>query len=144
MEVTKAENVVDPEADGYGFKADTIEELEEKAGIPSGELVRTIDRWNTAVDAGEDDQFWRPADTFVRIDTPPFYAVRCCPEVLNTDGGPRRDEKARILDIDGEPIPGLFSAGEFGSVWCDKYQGAGNISECLAFGRIAARSALAR
>ena len=64
--------------------------------------------------------------------------------MLNTDGGPRRDEKARILDIDGEPIPGLFSAGEFGSVWCDKYQGAGNISECLAFGRIAARSALAR
>ena len=66
--------------------------------------------------------------------------MKCLPEVLNTDGGPRRNEKAQILDLDGNPIPRLYSAGEFGSVWCDKYQGAGNISECLAFGRIAARS----
>ena len=142
MEVTEAEHAVDPEADGYGFKADTIEELAEKAGLPPEELAKTVARWNASVEAGEDDQFYRPADTFVAIDTPPFYAVRCCPEVLNTDGGPRRDECARIIDVDGEPIPGLYSAGEFGSVWCDKYQGAGNISECLAFGRIAARSAL--
>lgn len=144
MEVTEAEYVVDPEADGYGYKADTLEELAQKAGLPEGEFLATIERWNAAVANGVDEQFYRPADTFIAIDTPPFYAVRCCPELLNTDGGPRRDECARILDIDGQPIPGLYSAGEFGSVWCDKYQGAGNISECLAFGRIAARQALGR
>lgn len=142
MEVTEAEYEVDPEADGYGYKADTLEELAEKAGLPVEEFVKTIECWNAAVDAGEDEQFHRPSDTLVRIDTPPFYAVRCCPEVLNTDGGPRRNEHAQIVDVEGNPIPGLYSAGEFGSVWCDKYQGAGNLSECLAFGRIAARSAL--
>ena len=142
MEVTEAEYVVDPEADGFGYKADTLEELAEKAGLPVEEFVKSINRWNAAVEAGEDEQFYRPADTFISINTPPFYAVKCCPEVLNTDGGPRRDEHARIIDVDGNPIPHLYSAGEFGSIWCDKYQGAGNISECLAFGRIAARSVL--
>ena len=64
------------------------------------------------------------------------------PEILNTDGGPRRGVNAEILDIDGEPIPHLYSAGEFGSVWTNKYEGCGNIVECYVFGRIAARSAL--
>lgn len=142
-EVTEAEFTVDPAADGYGYSSDTIEGLAEQMGVPVEEFVGTVERWNTAVANGDDEQFHRPTDTLIPIDTPPFYAVKCCPEVLNTDGGPRRDEFARILDIDGDPIPGLFSAGEFGSVWCDKYQGAGNIGECLAFGRIAARSAMA-
>ena len=141
-QVTESEFDVDPVADGFGYSADTIEELAEQMGVPVEELVNTIDRWNAAVAAGDDEQFHRPADTLIPIDTPPFYAVKCCPEVLNTDGGPRRNEKAQIIDIDGNPIPGLYSAGEFGSLWCDKYQGAGNIGECLAFGRIAARNVM--
>ena len=37
----------------------------------------------------------------------------------------------------------LYSAGELGSIYSYLYQGTGNIGECLAFGRIAARSAVA-
>lgn len=139
-QTTQNEFEVDPVADGYGYAADSIEELASLMGVPVEELTNTIAVWNDACAAGDDAQFHRPADTLVPIDEPPFYAVKCLPEVLNTDGGPRRNEKAQILDLDGNPIPRLYSAGEFGSVWCDKYQGAGNISECLAFGRIAARS----
>ena len=65
-------------------------------------------------------------------------------EVVNTDGGPRRNEKAQILDVDGEPIPNLYSSGEFGSIWAAKYQGSGNITECMVFGRIAARELIAK
>ena len=75
--------------------------------------------------------------------TPPFYAQLCCPSFLNTDGGPVRSAQGEILDPDGKPIPGLYSAGEFGSVWSGVYQGGGNIAECLIFGRISARSAIA-
>ena len=141
-QVTESEYDVDPVADGYGYVADTFEELAEQMGVPVEEFVKTMAVWNEGVAKGEDDRFHRPADTLVPIDTPPFYAVKCVPEILNTDGGPRRDEKGRILDYDGNPIPHLCSAGEFGSIWCDKYQGAGNISECLAFGRIAVRTLL--
>ena len=59
----------------------------------------------------------------------------------NTQGGPRRDKEARVLDPDGNPIPRLFAAGEFGSIWGFRYQTSMNVSECLVFGRIAGRNA---
>lgn len=42
------------------------------------------------------------------------------------------------------PIENLYSAGEFGSIWGNMYQGTGNIGECVVFGRIAARNAMAK
>ena len=132
----------DPVADGYGYKADTLEELAEQMGVPADELTATVEQWNECVANGKDPYYFRPDHTLTAIQTAPFYAVKCEPELLNTDGGPRRNEKAQILDIDGEPIEGLYGAGEFGSVWCHDYQGGGNLGECLAWGRLAAREAL--
>jgi succinate dehydrogenase/fumarate reductase flavoprotein subunit len=74
---------------------------------------------------------------------PPFYGIAVWPALFNTQGGPRRDEKARVLDVEGKPIPRLFSAGELGSIWAALYPGAGNVTEALVFGRIAGRSAAA-
>ena len=53
-----------------------------------------------------------------------------------------RTARGEILDLDGNVIPGLYSAGEFGSVWCDMYQGGGNLSECVNFARICVDSIL--
>ena len=86
--------------------------------------------------------FHRPANKLKSIEEGPFYALFCAPTMLNTDGGPRRSAKGEILDLDGQPIPHLYSAGEFGSVWSNMYQGAGNLGECLAFGRISVRNCL--
>lgn len=133
----------DPVADGFCLCADTIEELAELIEVPVDELVLTVGTWNGFCEGGKDLAFYRPAESLTPIKTGPFYAMRCSPAILNTDGGPRRDACARILDPFGEPIPGLYSAGEFGSVWGHLYQGSGNVGECLAFGRIAARSAMA-
>ena len=132
----------DPVADGYGYSADTIEELAEKIGVPAEELTATVEQWNQCVADGHDPYYFRPDHTLTAIETAPFYAVKCEPELLNTDGGPRRNERAEILDLDGNVIEGLYSAGEFGSVWCHDYQGGGNLGECVAWGRLAARSAL--
>ena len=63
--------------------------------------------------------------------------------MVNTTGGPKRDASARIVHTDGTPVERLFSAGELGSVWAWYYQGAGNVSECMVFGRIAGRNAAA-
>ena len=63
--------------------------------------------------------------------------------MLNTQGGPRRNEKGQIVRPDGQPIPRLYSAGELGSIYSYLYQGTGNIGECLAFGRISGRNAVA-
>ena len=63
--------------------------------------------------------------------------------MLNTQGGPRRNERGQIVRPDGTPIPRLYSAGELGSIYSNLYQGTGNIGEALAFGRISARNAVA-
>jgi len=73
----------------------------------------------------------------------PYYAFKLVQLVLNTQGGPYRDENGQILDNDGVPIPHLYSAGEFGAIYTSLYQGGGNVGECLAYGRISGRSAAA-
>jgi predicted oxidoreductase len=77
------------------------------------------------------------------LETPPYYALELNPCLINTQGGPRRNAAARVLDAFGDPIPRLYSAGELGSLWGIIYQGAGNIAECMVFGRIAGRNAAA-
>ena len=77
----------------------------------------------------------------VALNQPPYYAIEVMPSLFNTQGGPRRDAKAQVAGIDGQAIPGLFSAGELGSIWVSLYPGAGNVPEAIAFGRIAGRSA---
>jgi predicted oxidoreductase len=72
---------------------------------------------------------------------PPFYALRLVPLLYNTQGGPRRDSSARVLNCDGQPIPGLYAAGEFGSIWGSRYQTSTNFAEALVYGRIAGHSA---
>lgn len=133
----------DPVADGWAYEAATIEELAGKIEVPAAELTATVAQWNEFCERGADMAFYRPADTLTPVKTGPFYAMRCVPAMLNTDGGPTRNAQGQILDPFGEPIPHLYSAGEFGSVWGHLYQGTGNVGECAAFGRIAARSALA-
>jgi succinate dehydrogenase/fumarate reductase flavoprotein subunit len=59
----------------------------------------------------------------------------------NTQAGPRCKMDVRVTGIDGEPISGLCSAGELGSIYSLPYQGGGNIGECVAFGRIAGANA---
>lgn len=134
----------DPVADGYAYAADTIEELASLIDVPADELSKTVEMWNGFVEDGEDLQFYRPAEYMADagITAPPFYGVYCSPIFLNTDGGPVHDVNSRIIDVDGNPIPRLYAAGEFGSMWTNMYQGACNLAECAIFGRIAVRHAL--
>ena len=131
----------DPVADGWLLVADTVEELAEQMGVPADQLVGTVEQWNEFCERGEDRAFYRPVDTLTPVAQAPFYAQRCNPALLNTDGGPKRNARGEVLGVDGQPIAGLYSAGEFGSVWGYLYNGNGNIGEAMAFGRIAARNA---
>ncbi len=145
---------------GWIIKSNSIEELAGKLGVDANTLVETVSRWNDNVQSGEDTEFGRPVEApeEVRppyipeeevyywshpIDTPPFYGVALWPAMLNSQGGPRRNTSAQILDVFGKPVPRLYSSGELGCMWGLIYQGAGNIGECLAFGRIAGENAAA-
>jgi succinate dehydrogenase/fumarate reductase flavoprotein subunit len=127
---------------GWIRRADTIPALAALLGLDPATLADTVRRWNRACDAGRDDEFGRTL-MLEPIAAGPFYAVELSPSMLNTQGGPRRNERAQIVRPDGTPIPRLYSAGELGSIYSYLYQGTGNIGECLAFGRIAGRNAAA-
>ena len=132
----------EPSSKGYGYTANSIEALADKAGINKKELVATVKLWNQYCKDGYDPAFFRPEKTLTPITKAPFHACHCSATMLNTDGGPRRNEKGQIISLDGEPIGNLYSAGEFGSVWCNMYNGGGNLGECCAFGRISVRNCL--
>jgi succinate dehydrogenase/fumarate reductase flavoprotein subunit len=117
-------------------------ELAAKLGLPREEFVNSAEEYGRSA-TGSPDRFGRVAADMEPLETGPFYGVALWPCLLNTQGGPRRDRHARVLDGLGEAIPGLFSAGELGSIWGPLYPGSGNVAEAVVFGEIAGRNAAA-
>src|SRR5262249_15150060 len=129
-------------AKGWIKAADSLSALAAVLELDPVALVDTVGRWNRCCDARHDLEFGRRL-MLEPIAAPPFYAVELSPSMLNTQGGPRRNENGQIVRPNGTPIPRLYSAGELGSIYSHLYQGTGNIGECLAFGRISGRNAAA-
>lgn len=130
-------------AKGWIKTAPTIRQLAPKIGLRPEQLQETVSQYNMYCVGGYDPDFNRRQETMSTISQAPFYAVEVWPCLLNTQGGPKRNEKAQIMDTSGQPIKRLYSAGELGSMFNILYPGAGNVSECLAYGRIAGRNAAA-
>jgi predicted oxidoreductase len=100
--------------------------------------------YNTYCANTYDVEFNRSAETLTAIsETGPYYAMKLTPTFTNTQGGGKRNEKCQILDVDGNVIPNLYGAGEFGSMYSHGYNGGGNVGAALADGRIVARNIMA-
>ena len=126
------------EGSKYLYKADTIEELGAMLNMPY--LAETVALFNRYCSEGKDEQFRR--STLIPFGAGPYYAYEFPQNaILNTQGGPQRNENAQIVGLNGQPIPHLYSAGELGGVTAHTYQGGGNIAECLVFGQIAGANA---
>jgi succinate dehydrogenase/fumarate reductase flavoprotein subunit len=119
----------------------TIAALADAFDIDREEFQATVDDWNAACTAGLDRAYGRPPASMMPIAEPPFSAAQVWPIVSNTQGGLSHDERQRVLDAFGRPIPRLYVAGELGSVFGHLYISGGNFSECLVGGQIAGRNA---
>jgi hypothetical protein len=126
---------------GWIKTATTIRKLAALIDQDPDSLEASVTRYNTHAAQRQDPDWHRAGDRLTPIEAPPYYAMRLTPGFVNTQGGPRRDKDARIMGVNGKPIPRLYSAGELGSIYSFLYQGGGNIGECFAFGRIAGRNA---
>ena len=76
------------------------------------------------------------------LDTPPFeaYAVTC--GITFSFGGLRINPSAQVINTDGEPIPGLYAAGELvGGIFWFNYPGGSGLTNGAVFGKIAGASA---
>jgi 3-oxosteroid 1-dehydrogenase len=143
----------------YVTEADSLGALAERVSIDPAGLVAEVARWNAYCAKGIDPDFERGSSAFDRfygdptapvhpnfgtIEKAPFYAVPIHPGAMGTKGGPRVDAHARVLSLDGEPVEGLYAAGNAqGSIFGAGYPGAGvTIGQALLFGALAAEHAL--
>jgi len=124
-------------------RGDTLEELAAALDLPAAAVAESATTWNAACAAGADAAFARPPGSMMPIAQPPYFGAKVWPIVSNTQGGPVHDERQRVLDAFGRPIPRLFVAGELGSVFGHLYMSGGNLAECFIGGRIAGLGAAA-
>ena len=137
--------------------ADTIKELAKKIDLPFETLNETIEKFNAHARKGEDPEFHRgtvywenamggganPKINLGPIEDAPFYAARIYQGTLGTNGGPRINENAQVLDHKGAPITGLYAAGNVAAgVFGHAYPGGGaTIGPAIAFGYLAGKHA---
>lgn len=122
-------------------QADSIEALAGSIGADPAVLKHTIEKYNLYAQQGEDWEYGRDAATMKEIGSGPYYSFPMVARILNTQGGPRHDANSQVMDAQGNPIPHLYAAGEFGGFTSKNYQGASNMTECLVFGKIAGTNA---
>ena len=137
-------------------KADSLEELARKLeGVDPAGFLDEVRRYNDAV---QTDLPFAPAvkdgrattglaipksNWALKLDQPPFEAYQVGCGITFTFGGLRIDAKtAQVIDVDLQPMPGLYAAGEMvGGIFCFNYPGGTGLTSGSVFGRIAGTAA---
>ena len=125
------------------YMADTLEDLAVQFGADPEILVAEIEKYNSFCDNGVDEDFGK-VRLGKKIEDGPFWATPRKPSIHHTMGGLKIDSDARVLDADGNPIPGFYAAGEVtGGIHAGNRVGGNAIPDIMVFGRIAGSSAAA-
>lgn len=114
---------------GWILKADTLADLASQMGVDAAALEATIDEYNKGCESGA-DAFGR-TESLTPVAKGPFYATDMALAFINAQGGPERNENYQVIGSNGEPIPRLYAAGEFGSIWGHDYHGGVNVPEAI-------------
>ena len=139
------------------------EDLARKLGIDVANFLSTLNRWVALCSEGRDsdygrgdsafDCWWGDPDkkgqkeaTLGALQVAPYYAVEIHSGTLGTKGGPKVDAQGRVIGVDGDPISGLYAAGNvMGSPFGMTYGGAGGtLGPAMVYGYLAASHAMAR
>ncbi|MBU2285991.1 MAG: FAD-binding protein, partial [Gammaproteobacteria bacterium] len=133
---------------------DSLAQLAERIGVPAAALEATVADYNAACVEGP----WKPLELdglatrgleppksnwATPLTEGPYHAYPIISSNVFTFGGLKVDASARVLDGDGEPIAGLYAAGETAGIYYRNYTGATSVLKGLVFGRIAGQFAAA-
>ncbi|MDF0543649.1 FAD-dependent oxidoreductase [Sphingobium sp. H39-3-25] len=91
-------------------RADSIEEMAQRCGLPVERLKATVDLYNRGQAVGSD--MWRRKHLPSPIAQGPFHAVRHYGFSICCYPGIRVDHDLRVVGKNGAPIEGLYAAGE--------------------------------
>ena len=130
-------------AKGYVQKADTIEELAKKLGLPAAQLKATVARNNELYRKGEDVDYGKEKHRLSAVDKAPFYGAKNTGWMLCTMDGIQINTNMNAIDTEGNPIPGLFVIGnDSGGYFANEYPNLATGMACgrtVTFGRIVAK-----
>ncbi len=129
----------------------TIEELAGHIGVDPGGLRRTVDAFNAACRPGRftplaldglatEGLTPRKSNWARPLDTPGYLAFPIISSNVFTFGGLKVNGKAQVLDLDGNPLPGLYAAGETMGLYFRVYTGSTSVLRGAVFGRLAAQT----
>ncbi|MCZ3621843.1 FAD-dependent oxidoreductase [Lactobacillus mulieris] len=97
--------------DGLVKKADTIEELAKELNIPADNLKKTVSRYNELCQKNKDDDFGKESNRLHDLEEGPYYGAILTGRLLATLDGLRINSKMEVLNEAGNPIEGLYAAG---------------------------------
>ena len=106
-------------------RAADVAGLARAIGVPVGVLDETVRTFNVGAARGEDPLFGRgarpydrwigdpgaPHPTLAPLCEAPFYALSVQLGCMGTKGGPRTDDRGRVLGAERRPVAGLYAAG---------------------------------
>ncbi|MEO8296923.1 MAG: FAD-dependent oxidoreductase [Burkholderiales bacterium] len=137
-------------AAGLVAQADSLDELAMKLGLDAQVLRETVQRYNAACDGLLPDECDRTSLSTgygkpTRIERGPFYGIATTTGLTSTYSGLRTDTRARVIDVFGDTITGLYAVGEVvGGFHGETYMSGSSLGKGCVFGRIAAADAAAR
>jgi fumarate reductase flavoprotein subunit len=133
--------------EGRLLQADSLAELAALIDVPADALERTVADYNERVRTDTPDPLGRSHLThrfgdLVEITEPPFFAYPSTSAIVATYAGVATTAEARVLDVFGEVIPGLFAVGEvMGGFHGAAYMTGTSLGKAAVFGRIAGAAA---
>ncbi|OUO89824.1 flavocytochrome c [Gordonibacter sp. An230] len=123
------------EKSGLVQKGGNVAELAEAIEVDPAALQATIDAYNAITTDGAADEFGRTEGCIAFADGN-MYAIKVAPGIHHEMGGVKINEKNEALDASGNPIPGLYAAGEVtGGIHGDNRIGGNAVCDIIVFGR---------
>lgn len=140
---------------GYLHRAPTAQALAQAIGADPQVFMQTLEQFNTDARNGIDRAFGKGGNSYNRymgdpqhtpnpclapLASPPFYAIRLHTGDLGSACGLVTNAQGNVLNRDGQPITGLYAAGnDMNSLMQGTYPGPGiTLGPALTFGWLAA------
>jgi len=98
------------QASGAVLQAQSMEALAQAMNVPSAAFSETLTEVAALSQRGGTDGFGRTFNANEQL-LPPYRAIRVTGALFHTQGGLVVDKKARVLDINDQPIVGLYAGG---------------------------------
>ena len=129
------------------FRADTLDELAEKLGVPADELKKSVERYNELCDKGEDEDYGKNSKFMNKIEAAPFWGTRRHIRCSSITAGVLTDENSMVITEAGAPIKGLYAAGNLGGQFFGApdypfFSPGLSLGHAVTFGYIAAKHAV--